>query len=165
MADRVSASITIGGTIDGDTFAELAEIIAGESLSIEWDGGPFEPHHRIIGEPLSLHALDVAWGRFESLEAYCTAEGLPFVRWCAGYDSQWGPQRVVFRGSGEPECYAVDEDEQIILCRQTIEALGSYAAILRHFERAAFEPPPLVVDGDSIPLPPEPDPHSPGAVG
>ena len=165
MADRVSASITIGGAIGADSFAELAEIIAGESLSIEWDGEPFAPHHRTLGEPLTLHALDVAWGRFESLKAYCISEGLPFVRWCAGCDSQWGPEQLVFRGRGEPERYAIDEDEQVVLCRATVERLGSYEAIIACFDAAAFEPPPLVVDGDLIPLPPAPDPEGPGAVG
>ena len=115
MADRVSASITIGGAIAADLYAELALVIRGEGLSIEWDGPDFEPYHRIIGEPLTLHALEVAWGHFGAFEAWCVSEGMPFVRWSGGFPCQWGPSRVVFRGTGEPESYPADEDEQVAL--------------------------------------------------
>ncbi|WP_454883433.1 hypothetical protein [Sphingomonas oryzagri] len=172
MADRVSASITIGGALDADRYAELANMIAAEGLSIEWDGEPFETHHRTIGEPLTLHALEVAWGYFSDLEAWCVSVELPFVCWSGGYPTQWGPSRVIFRGTGEPETYTADEDEQVILCRETIERLGSYAAIIAYFEAADFEPPVLWVTGDPgtpvsnivVPaLPTEPDPS--GAIG
>lgn len=43
MADRVSASIVLGGTIDNAAFAQLAELIDQEGLSTEWDGEPFHP--------------------------------------------------------------------------------------------------------------------------
>lgn len=175
MADRVSASIVIGGALTAERYEELAAIIAGEGLSVEWDGDAFEPHHRTIGAPLTLHVLEVAWGRFEELETWCVSEGVAFVRWSGGYPGQWGPGQIVYRGTGEPERYAADEDEQVILCRQTIEALGSYAAILGYFERAAFEPPALWVEGDpgtppQLPamiseLPSVPDPAGSGAVG
>jgi hypothetical protein len=165
MADRVSASITIGGTIDADTFAELAERIADELLSLEWDGLPFEAHQRTIGEPLRLHGLEVAWGRFDVLEAWCRDKGMPFVRWSGGYPGQFGAEQIVFRGSGQPETYAADDDEQVILGRQTVECLGSYAAIIAYFEAADFEPPALVVAGDPVPLPPTPDARRSGEVG
>jgi len=154
MAERVPASITIGGMIDAETFAELAEIIAGESLLVEWDGDPFEPHHRAIGEQLRLYAHEVAWGRFEFLESYCITQGLPFIRWSGGNSSLWGPERVVFRGTDEPERYAADEEDDIVLCRSLVRPLGSYAAILAYFDAAEFEPPALVVAGDPDPLPP-----------
>ena len=48
MADRVSASITIGGALSAADYAALAALIAGEGLSIEWDGPRFEPAHRAI---------------------------------------------------------------------------------------------------------------------
>ena len=171
MADRVSASITIGGALDADLYAELALVIRGEGLSVEWDGPDFEPYHRTIGEPLTLHALEVAWGHVGDLEAWCVSEGMPFVRWSGGYPCQWGPSRVVFRGSGETESYAADEDEQVVLGRQTIEELGSYAAILDHFERAAFEPPALWIEGDPGTPPPAilsqlpTEPDLSGAIG
>jgi hypothetical protein len=60
MADRVSASIILGGTLTAADYAKLAEVIADEGLSIEWDGERFEPEHRTVGEPLSLYAHEVA---------------------------------------------------------------------------------------------------------
>ena len=59
MADRVSASITLGGTISPFAYTELADIIAAEGLSTEWDGEPFETDHRTEGEPLRLFAHEV----------------------------------------------------------------------------------------------------------
>ena len=66
MADRVSASITVGGTLTKAQYLDLAEIIADEGLSVEWDGDRFAPQHRKVGEPLSLYAHEVASGRFEN---------------------------------------------------------------------------------------------------
>lgn len=43
MADRVPASIRIGGTISAATYAELLVVITFEGLSEEW-GGAYPPH-------------------------------------------------------------------------------------------------------------------------
>lgn len=63
MADRVSVSFTLGGSLSGDAYLELVAAIAAEALSIEWDGPAIEPSHRTVGEPLTLLANEVAWGR------------------------------------------------------------------------------------------------------
>lgn len=148
MADRVSASIVIGGSLDATDFDELANLIAGEGLAIEWDGEPFEPNHRIAGEPLRLFAHEVTGGRFDDLEDWCLAHNLPFVRWCGGYSGQWGPERVVARGDGNALSYAVTEDDDVVVSRSTVVALGSLEAVLAHFDAAEFAVPPLVVIGD-----------------
>ncbi len=149
MADRVSASITVGGTVTPAAYAELADVIASEDLSTEWDGEPFEPHQRTEGEPLRLFAHEVAWGRFEELEAWCFEHGIPFARWSGAYGGEWGAERVVFTGEGEPISYAADEDDRIMIDRDTTERLGSIDAIRAHFDAAEFEVPPLVVEGDA----------------
>src|SRR5436305_76363 len=79
MADRVSASIIVGGTLNAAEFDELVDIIASERLAIEWDGEPFEAHHHVAGEPLSLFAHEVAGGSFDDLESWCLSHRLPFV--------------------------------------------------------------------------------------
>ena len=48
MADRVPASIEIGGEISAPVFAELLHIIAFEGLSPEWGGEPFDAESRGI---------------------------------------------------------------------------------------------------------------------
>lgn len=62
MADRVSASIVVGGTLTAPEHVELAEIIADEGLSIEWDGERFEPEHRTAGEPRAVFELERTFG-------------------------------------------------------------------------------------------------------
>ncbi|PAL19382.1 hypothetical protein [Sphingopyxis sp. GW247-27LB] len=148
MADRVSASIELGGSLTAADYAELSEIIASEGLSTEWDGEPFEPDHRTVGESLSLYAHEVAWGRFEMLETWCVEKSLPFVRWSGAYAGQWGAERVVFTGAGEPVSYAADEDDYVVIGRGTVEKLGSLDAIIAYFDAADTHVPPLVVEGD-----------------
>ena len=139
MADRVSASITIGGTVTPAVYAELADTIAAEGLSTEWDGEPFEADQRTKGEPLRLFAHEVAWGRFEELEAWCVERRIPFARSSGAYGGQWGAERVVFSGVGEPVSYAADEDDCIMIGRDTVERLGSIEAIRAHFDAADVE--------------------------
>lgn len=148
MADRVSASIVIGGDLTVDDFAELTQILADEGLSTEWDGEPFEPEHRTLGEPLRLYAHEVAWGRFETLEPWCYEHGIAFARWAGGYGSEWGAERIVFAGSGDPVTYAADEADCIIINRSEAERLGSIEAILAWFDAADAPIPALRVEGD-----------------
>lgn len=150
MADRVSASIQIGGALTVAVYAELASIIADEGLSIEWDGEPFEPDHRTAGEPLHLYAHQVAWGRFEALETWCVKNNLAFARWSGGFGGEWGAERVVFTREGEPASYAADEDDRVVIYRDTVERLGSVEAILAFFDAADVPVPPLVVEDDPI---------------
>jgi hypothetical protein len=145
MADRVSASITIGGTLSSDMLGDFLDRVAAERLSPEWDGAPFEMADLIPGKPIALYAHEVAWGCFELLENWCVDLHLPFVRWCDGSGGSWGAQRVIFFGAGEPIVYPSNDAAAVLIDRQTAEALGSFAAILAHFEEGAFVPPPFVV--------------------
>ena len=147
MADRVSASIVLGGTITAAAFAQLAALVEREGLSTEWDGEPFQPADHRPGESLSLYAHEVAWGRFEKLEEWCTAHGVPFARWSGAYGGNWGAERVVFTGSGDPTSFAADEDDHVMIGRETAEQLGSTAAIRAHFDAADFVVPPLIIGG------------------
>jgi len=145
MADRVSASITIGGNLSASLLLDLARVVGDEGLSTDWDGSTFTISELPDGKPLILMAHDVAWGRFEGLEAFCIENGLPFTRWSGSYPGQWGAERTVFTGSGEPQCYAADEDDYVLIGRCTAQRLGSFEAILAHFDAADFTMPPLVI--------------------
>ena len=166
MADRVSASIVIGGTIAATDYAELAGVIADEGLSTEWDGEAFAPDDRTIGEPLSLYAHEVAWGRFETLEAWCVEKDLPLARWSGAYGGEWSAERVVLTGQGQPSSYTADEDDRVMVDRQIVERLGSLSAIIAYFEAADFAVPPLVVEGEpgELPAPPTSEDRLPGTT-
>ena len=146
MADRVSASIALGGSITAAQLEALTQLIADEGLSTEWDGEPFGPSQITPCEPLQLYAHEVAWGMFEELEAWCREHRVPYVRWSGGYGSEWGAERVVFDGAGEPRSYDADENDRIFVDRATVERLGSVEAILAHFDAAEFTLPPLIVE-------------------
>lgn len=149
MADRVSASITLGGTLSPARYGELSELIAAEGLATEWDGESFEPDHRTRGEPLQLFAHEVPWGRFDRLETWCVGQGVPFARWAGGYPGEWTAERVVFTGAGEPRSYTADEDDRILIDRGTVTQLGSVEAILAHLDAADAVVPPLIVEGEA----------------
>lgn len=145
MADRVSASISIGGALASALLPDLIALIEDQGLSTEWDGEPVTPENLPHNAPLDLMAHEVAWGRFEELEAFCVTNALPFSRWSGGYSGQWGAERVVFSGSGDPASYAADEDDYILIGRCTVERLGSFAAVVAHFDAADLVVPPLVI--------------------
>src|SRR3546814_16738251 len=113
MADRVPASIQIGGDISAAVFAELLHIIAFEGLSPEWGGEPFEPESRVIGEPLALFDESCAWGKIDNLEAFCFEHGLHFVRWSGRYPGEGSPERLLFRGGGTVGRYMVAETARV----------------------------------------------------
>lgn len=145
MADRVSASITIGGALPSVLLPDFITFIEQQRLSTEWDGEPFTASDLAGNAALDLMAHEVAWGRFEELEAFCVKNALSFSRWSGAYPGQWGAERVVFTGSGEPRSYAADEDDYILIGRCTAERLGGFAAIIAHFDAADFDVPPLVI--------------------
>lgn len=145
MAGRVSASITIGDTLSAALLPDLINAIEREGLSTDWDGELFTADQCFANEPLALMAHEVAWGHFRELEAFCIQQGLPFARWSGGYHGQWGAQRMVFSGSGEPTSFAADEEDCILIDRSTAERLGSIEAIFAHFDAADFAIPALVI--------------------
>ena len=151
MADRVSASIALGGVITPAQLDELTQLVTDEGLSTEWDDEPFQPAQLTSDEPLQLYAHEVAWGRFEALEAWAQEHHVPYVRWSGGYGSEWGAERVVFDGPGDPRSYDADENDRIFIDRSTVERLGSVEAILAHFDAAEFTLPPLVIKRDVEP--------------
>lgn len=145
MADRVSATITLGGTLPAEQLPDLVATINGEGLSTEWGGEEVTLSQLATGGALTLMAHEVAGGQFDELEAFCLAEGLSFARWSGGYGGSWGAERVVFIGSGEPVSYTADEEDRILVDRGTVDRLGTIEAVLAHFDAAAFAVPPLRV--------------------
>lgn len=162
MADRVPASILIGGDVSAAVFAELLHIIAFEGLSPEWGGEPFDAGSRVPGEPLALFDESCAWGKIDNLEAFCVEKCLPFVRWSGSYPGEWSPERLVYRGSGTVDSYMIDESDRVLIDRRLLSDLGSIEAVLGYFDGAEFEVPPLVVEGDP---PPAPGAESADALG
>lgn len=145
MSDRVSASISIGGTVTLDQWAALLKLIEAEDLRTEWDGPAFTAATPLESRALHLFAHEVPWGRFEALEQYACNERITYRRWSGGYSGSFGPEIIVFDGNDGPLNYDADEDERVVLNPETIERLGSMRAIRTYLKPATFEPPPLVI--------------------
>jgi len=93
-------------------------------------------------------AHEVANGRFDELEAFCIVHGLPFARWRAACPGQWGAERIVFYGSGDPVSYDVDDAGKVVVNREVVDRLGILEAIIAHFDAADHPIPPLVICDD-----------------
>jgi hypothetical protein len=90
MSDRVSASISIGGTVTRDQWAALLKLIEAEDLRTEWDGPAFTAATPLKSRALNLFAHDVPWGRFDPLEQYACDERIAYRRWSGGYPGSFG---------------------------------------------------------------------------
>lgn len=143
MADRVPVTIVIGGMLPVMQLDALTAIIRSEDLSIEWGGPPFDAAHYPADGPLTLHAEEVASGILDELEPFCIEQRPPFVRWSGGFNGHFGPERVIFTGTGETRIFAVDEDDVLVVPRTTIEQLGSLDAVFAYFAQGDFVVPPL----------------------
>lgn len=148
MADRVSATIAIGGTISSDVLPKLFEAIGNDDARVDWDGEPFVPEDVPSDGPLELKAHEVAWGCFREIEALCIEHGIAFVRWSGGSSGSFGPERIVFTGSGDVTSHAVTGDDVLTFDIDTIRQLGSIAAIEEDAAVGDFRPPALVIVDD-----------------
>lgn len=154
MANRVSATIEIGGLLPADLIDAFVAIVQAEGLSTEWEGAPIQRSDVRDGPFLRLMDHEVALGEFEYLERFCHEHGLPYARWCDGYGGEWGPQRVVYTGTGDAVTYSATEDDQIVVDQEVIAELGSMAAIDAYFAAANFPVPALRIDPNPRPAMP-----------
>ncbi|MEQ6335557.1 hypothetical protein V2I08_19295 [Sphingobium sp. MK2] len=147
MADPTSVCLTLGGDLPSSQQAALVNLIIAHELSVEWDGSLFDVTHLAVDAPLTLHAHEVAWGRLEALEAFCVERHLPFTRWSGGCVGAFDPERAMFQGTGAPRLFCATHDDHVTIGRHTVQALGSYAAIIALFDMADFAVPPLRFSG------------------
>ena len=147
MADRVSASIVIGGRVTPAQFEQLCPLIAHNDLRFDWNGEPFAPDQVPAGEPLRLCAHETPWGMFDDLEQYCCNECIPYLRWSGSCPGSFGAERIVFDGKSGPLNFSVDEDDHLVLHAQTIAQLGSMRAIRRYIAEAEIEVAPFEIAG------------------
>ncbi|WP_067736898.1 hypothetical protein [Novosphingobium naphthalenivorans] len=143
MADRASASIRIGGVIPQLCISGLFEAIDRDGGRADWEGEPLDPTSLRSGETLAVFGYAQPGGMFEWTEQFCEDNGIAFVRNSGSCSGVFGPERVVFSGTGTPAQFDMTENEEIVLARCMIRALGSMEAIETWFESAEFQPPPI----------------------
>jgi hypothetical protein len=66
------------------------------------------------------------------------------------HQGQWGAERVVFTGDGEPSSYPADEDDHVMLAHEMAEKLGSIEAITGYFNAADVSIPPLEIVDEPV---------------
>lgn len=148
MADRVSARIAIGGILPRSLLAAFTRTIDDEDARLDWEGEPFAAAAIPATGPLEVMAHEVAWGNFSGLEEFCHEHGLAYVRWSGGCPGSFGPEHIVFTGSGDPVRHAVTDDDELVFDIETIRELGSIAAIEARAAEGGLTPGPLIVVED-----------------
>ena len=148
MSDRVSASISIGGVLPAALSDELFALIQLEGLSTEWDGSDFAADQIEQGKPLDLMAYDVPWGIFNELEQFCVSHGLAYQRNSGACPGSFGAERIVFDGKTGPFNYDTNDDNVLIVSRETITNLGSLRAVRAYFKQADIAIPPFEIVAD-----------------
>lgn len=148
MADRASVAIRIGGSLSPALLPAFCAAIESDGACNDWEGTAFVPEDIDQSAPLYLANHEVAWGRFEAIEAFCVDHGLLFARWAGGAPGGFGPERVVFDGT-TVRSFATSDDDEILVSDETVRGLGSYAAVMSHLAAAELEIPPFRIDGSN----------------
>ncbi|MDI6824662.1 MAG: hypothetical protein QME87_09955 [Bacillota bacterium] len=142
MAERIPATLRVGGSITREQYEEIKRLI-------EQEGDPFLS----MVEPDSLvcEADDAPWGRFEELEEYLVQHGIPFDRHTEAKYEYDAVLRVFRPGALDEEVPANQDGNIVVLAediRQAIAATKTRKALVHRLEeiiRASVPLPPLVV--------------------
>lgn len=145
MGNRVSVSITIGGSLPAHLVDDFVTIIQSERLSIDWGGEPFDRTQFPEDGPLRLFAQEVSNGEIDEVEDFCCTHDLPFLRWSGGAPGSFGPEVVVWKGSGERLRFAADEEEHVVIDADEARELGTFEAIAEHFADGSYQPPAFTI--------------------
>lgn len=162
MADRVDATITIGGPVPADRLEELLDVIESERLGRDWD-----EHFRSRGELLeylqdgatgvAFYRREVAGGEFDELAGFCVEVGLTYVLTYDGYGCEWGPARRIRRpgdaGDGVTCSLNADGGTPCVTADDIrFGGLGDVEAIIEHL-RLFADPhvPPFEIEGAGEP--------------
>lgn len=151
MADRASASIVIGGNIPRSCIVDLIEAIATDGGRADWEGEPLDASVVRDGATMEALAYDLSGGTFEWTEEFCEDHGLAYVRSSGSCGGVFGPERVIFTGTGAAVQFDMTESDEIVLAQSMIRDLGSMEAIEVWFRLAEFSPPSFTIieDGDA----------------
>lgn len=151
MADRASASIVIGGNISRSLIPDLIKAITFDGGRADWEGEPLQDSDVSGGATIEACAYELAGGTFDWTEEFCEDHGLAYVRNSGSCGGAFGPERVIFTGTGAAVQFDMTESEEIVLARSMIRDLGSMEAIEAWFRLAEFVPPPFTIleDGDA----------------
>ena len=157
MANRVSASLKVGGVLPSSALAEFIELILEQNLGPDWDEyfddeADLSVHLADGAEGVTFYAHEVAGGEFEDLQAFCLRQGLTYVLTYDGFGGEWAPGRRIRRPEdrGEGMTCTLDADMGaacISADEITARGFGAVADILAHLDRFnRSETPDFVID-------------------
>jgi len=135
----------IGGNISRSSIPDLIAAIASDGGRADWEGEPLQESDVSDGATLKACAYELTGGTFEWTEEFCEDHGLAYVRNSASCGGAFGPERVIFTGTGAAMQFDMTESEEVVLARSMIRDLGTMEAIEAWFHLAEFTPPPFTI--------------------
>ena len=154
IADRASAMIRLGGRLPAAALPVLLTAIEDDRGFAGWGELPIDEADCHAGEPLEICGYELVGGVFASIEDFAVAHGLAFVRNSGSCPGVFGPERVVFDGTGPRRDYDLTEFDLVVLGIDRLRALGSLDAAEAWFATADYTPPPLeLIEAPVDPVP------------
>jgi hypothetical protein len=114
----------------------------------DWEGESVDDSFIVAGKLLEVLAYDLSGGIFEATESFCQSHQLPFVRSSGSCVGAFGPERVVFPGTGLARHFELTENDEVALTRREFREFGSVEAVERWYASAEFQPPPFSIVED-----------------
>lgn len=145
MADRASASITIGGAIQRCYIPTLIAAIAADGGRADWEGEVLDASAVRTGAMLKAFACELPGGIFQDTESFCEEHGLAFVRSSGSCAGAFGPECIVCTGTMPPVQFDLTEHDEVVLTRSGLRGLGSIEAVENWFASAEFTPPLVTI--------------------
>ncbi|MEW6048300.1 MAG: hypothetical protein AB1609_17795 [Bacillota bacterium] len=142
MAERIPATLWVGGSITREQYEEIKRLI-------EQEGDPF--CSEVSPDSLVCRTGGALWGEFEDLEQYLVQHGIPFNRHTEAKYEYDATLRVFRPGVLDEEVPANQDGNIVVLAediRQAIAATTAREDLVHRLEeltRACVPLPPLVV--------------------
>jgi hypothetical protein len=145
MANRSSASITIGGSLSRTLLSAFLEAVACDQLCVDYGDRIIEEGDIVSGTPFYGAAASVRGGVFDATEAFCRAHDLRYIRRSDACIGGWDPSVEIYSGAGDASAFNTTSSGAAVITLDDFRRLGRLAAIEAHFAAADFEPGPLVI--------------------
>jgi hypothetical protein len=142
MGEYIPASIQFGGKISKQNAEEVIEILRGHSLHTWDDGEEADPTLENLGREFGNSQIN--YGNLDSLTDFAIEHGLSYRYW---YDAgcEWPAATEVYFAGTEEMFGANGSVGHLSLGEEAIRRLGSYDAVLAHFEQINRDLPPLEI--------------------
>lgn len=138
MGEYIGASIQFGGKLKAEHVDELIDLLNDKGLTVDFDEST-GPDRTNLGE--NFGDWQINYGNLDELQAFGREHGLHYRYWFDDGPEWTEATERYFPDTGEQ--LEIVGDDSIRLSQ--VKELGSYAAIINHFEKVKADLPTLEI--------------------